>query len=247
MEVLLLLQVPAELKAQLQERTNMNFFSSGGMVVRLPSEAKIMSFYLYDEFGPGETFDFSYRMAVATSFDESENAIIELKQMFNNRMYINVFGDQPGFLSITGVFAHATCDSDYGENGKPLYTGWEMLHYYYRQHKASRRPFCVPILLGGLMYPVVYQAFLLGMKLRAPDAQNPLGQFALQFAYPIQGITAYDAFTSLYLQNDQTPPLGDLGDVGDFPNPPDDSFPPTGSPGDSPGLASASTSGLFLP
>lgn len=207
-----------------------------------------MSFYLYDQFGHGESFDFSYRMAVATAFDESENAIVELKQMFNNRMYINVFGDQPGFLSISGVFAQSTCDTGTDYNGKPLYTGWEMLHYYYRQHKASKRPFCVPILLGGLMYPVVYQAFLLGMKLRAPDAQNPLGQFALQFAYPIQGISAYDAFNSLFLSYDQEPPVGEIGggDVGDFPNPPDDSFPP-GSPGDSPGLASASTSGLFLP
>ena len=175
--------------------------------------------------GLAPALTFLIAWGVVTHIDENESALVELKQMFNNKMYLNVFGDKPGFLSLSGFFAYADCSTPFAANGKPLYTGFEMLHYYYRQHKVSNRLWSIPILIGGMMSPVVYQAFLLGLNLRIADAQSPVGQFSMQFAYPIQRPFSYDYFNGLY--------------VGTAPSPPPDSG--------SPGTQNATTSGLFLP
>ena len=182
----------------------MNFFSSAGTVIRLPGDAKLLTFFLGDD--NNLQFDYSGRMAVVTSIDESESGLVQVRQMFNNKTYLNVFGDKPGFLSVSGFFAHSDCTSDVDAFGRPLTTGFELLHYYYRQHKISNKLNSIPILIGGVMTPVVYQAFLLGINIKVPDAQLALGQFNMQFIYPINQPELYDYFEGLFIVNQPEEP-----------------------------------------
>ena len=200
----------------------MNFFSSAGMTVRLPSDAKLLTFLLGDD--QAGQFDYSSRMAAVTAMDESESGLVQVRQMFNNKTYLNVFGDKPGFLSVSGFFAHSDCYSSFDAKGRPLTTGFELLHYYYRQHKISNRLESIPIMIGGVMTPVTYQAFLLGINIKVPDAQLGIGQFNMQFIYPIEQPVLYDYFEGLFIVRP--------------PKPPDDPYAPP---------AAISSNGLFLP
>lgn len=182
----------------------MNFFSGAGTVIRLPGEAKLISFFLGDDvFG---TLDYSNRLAVVTSIDESESALAQVRQMFNNKVYLNVFGDKPGFLSISGFFAHSDCSTPTDYLNLPLVTGFELLHYYYRQHKISNKLSSIPIMIGGVWTPVFYEAFLLGVSIKVPEAQLAIGQFNMQFVYPITRPPLYDYFEGLYVSNPPTYP-----------------------------------------
>lgn len=164
----------------------MNLFSSAGMIIRMPSDAVLLGFTMWDEYDFARfTFNFENRLAIVTAMQTVESSLYQLRTMFNDKWYINVFGDNPGMLSISGVFAGGGCDSYFSPEGQPDYSGFERISMYYRQHRISSRYEPILITIGGFMQPMVYDAFLAECQVSAVDPQLQIGQFSMKFVYPM--------------------------------------------------------------
>lgn len=158
----------------------MTIFSSPGYVVRMPLASSTIGFYLGDIYGAMGSFNFEDRLAAVTSYTTDESASVQLRMMFENKSYINVFGDNFGLMSLSGVFVGGVCneyDYDYG--------GFEGISTYFREHRASHLAPAIQILLGGFFKPMYYEAFLLNCKIGTADPQLQIGNFALSLAYAI--------------------------------------------------------------
>ena len=199
----------------------MNLFSNAGMMVQLPSDSQLMSVYLEDDYSAEGIFEFRNRLAVITSCTTDENALVQLRQMFNDRLYINVFGDSPGMMSISGMFVGGTCDPDEYYVGT---SGFELISSYYRQHRASRKMLALSVAIGGFMTPMLYEAFLLKCQTGLVDPQLQIGQFSWTLAYPMD-LPEYERVSA------------DFSQIGDFPNPPGYSPGDTAPPDDGDYLA----------
>jgi hypothetical protein len=163
----------------------MNLFSSAGMIIRMPSDAVLLGFTMWDEYDPRFTFNFENRLALVTSMQTVESSLYQLRTMFNDKWYINVFGDNPGMLSISGMFAGGGCNSNFSQEGQPDYSGFELISMYYRQHRISSRYESILVTIGGFMRPMIYDAFLAECQVSAVDPQLQVGQFSMKFVYPM--------------------------------------------------------------
>lgn len=165
----------------------MNLFTSAGTIVQLPSDSQLLGIYLQDIFDPSGVFTFQNRLAVITGAAVQESSLFQLRTMFNDRWYINVFGDNPGVMSISGMFAGGICGSD-TTNGRVNTSGFELITAYYRQHRLSNRMLALPVAIGGFMTPIVYEAFLAECQISAVDPQLQVGQFTMKLVYPMHVI-----------------------------------------------------------
>lgn len=164
----------------------MNLFSNAGIIIRMPSDSVLLGFTMWDDFDPQHfTFNFENRLAIVTSMQTVESSLYQLRTMFNDKWYINVFGDNPGMLSISGMFAGGGCGTTFSEAGQPNYSGFELISMYYRQHRLSARYESILVTIGGFTKPMVYAAFLAECQVSAVDPQLQVGQFSMKFVYPM--------------------------------------------------------------
>lgn len=198
----------------------MNLFTSAGMVVQLPADSQLLGIYLQDIYDPNGSFNFGTRRAIITSMATQESSLFQLRNMFNDKWYINVFGDNPGIMTISGMFAGGDCDTVLF-NGVGETSGFELVSTYYRQHRLSNRLSSLPVAIGGFFNAMIYEAFLTECQVGAVDPQLQIGQFSMKLVYPMS--------LSNDLEGDGGG--GDFPDTGDFPNPPDEPQGPS-SPGD---------------
>lgn len=163
----------------------MTLFSSAGMIIKLPAESTVLGFTLWDDYDPLLTFRFDNRLGMATSIQTMESSLYQLRTMFNDKWYINVFGDNPGMLAVSGMFAGGGCGDVFSAEGQPAYSGFELMAMYYRQHRVSARYEPILIAIGGFMQPMLYDAFLVDCNVAAVDPQLQIGQFSMKFVYPM--------------------------------------------------------------
>lgn len=206
----------------------MNLFSSAGMMVKIPSQdntSNLIQVWVEDDYTSEGIFNWESRMGVTTAITTDETSLMQVRQMFNNKLYLNVFGDNPGMMNISGMYSAGICtDEGYSEG----YSGFELISSYYRQHRASNKMLPISIAIGGQWSPMIYWGFLVKCQMGATDPQLQIGQFSWSLVYPIE-VPPFDAEDS-----------GGFGDdVGDFPNP----GPP--SPGDNSAAIDRGTA--FLP
>jgi hypothetical protein len=199
----------------------MNLFSSAGLIVQLPADSQLLSVYLQDIYSPDGAFTFGNRLAIITASSTKEGALYQLRTMFNDKWYLNVFGDNPGMMTISGMFAGAGCNPNDLDTGRSKYSGFELISTYYRQHRLSNRMLALPVAIGGLMSPMVYNTFLADCQIGVVDPQLQVGQFSLTLVYPMPAVEVDDNPT------DEPP------DPPDDPDDPiDPPVEPPGSPGD---------------
>lgn len=180
----------------------MTIFSSPGYVVRLPAPGGWLGVYLGDIYGSMGCFNFNDRLAAVTAFNTEESASVQLRMMFENKSYINVFGDNFGFMSLSGMFAGVACDGYQQGHG-----GFEGISSYFREHRASRLAPAINILLGGIFRPMYYAAFLLNCKISTADPQLQMGNFSLSLAYPMPD-TIDDPLNRSYQYSNYIPGYG---------------------------------------
>lgn len=195
----------------------MTLFSSQGYIVRMPVGRQLLGVCLPDLLVPNGIFNFTSRLGLLTSANVRESASVQLRMMFDKKAYINVFGDNFGMMSVTGLFASGICNSRTGGE----ISGFESIAQYYRAHRASNYDLPLYVVIGGTFLPMVYTAFLLECSIGTADPQLQIGNFSFQLAYAIS-------------DEDEDPFVpGQIGDDSSFPEPTGPTSPGQESPGNS--------------
>ena len=147
-----------------------------GTVNKLPDSTRFATFALIK---PDPSISFEMHKAIITSWVFNENVNVQFTHTMGNDIYLNVFGNRMGTLSINGLSFNAVgkqknCDP--GQNH-----GIVDIIKWYRDNRISNPngPGRVKVVLGG-GEPV--EGYLIGASYRANDPVNYTVEYSLQLA-----------------------------------------------------------------
>ena len=143
------------------------FVTKPGQVVAL-TQTGTLPLTIFMEDWPG----FPSINAIITQISGTTLANVQFLHSLKEYIYVYVFGERVGDLTITGLTFSDNCS---GQRGT---TGLEQLSQYYDQHRVSKtgKPIKIQIGLSG---KVNLSAFLIGMKQDIVDPALQIGQFTL--------------------------------------------------------------------
>jgi hypothetical protein len=92
-------------------------------------------------------------------------------------IYVYVFGERVGDLSIGGLAFHSACNEP---DGGASPTGLERILDYYQRFRITSYPLSLTIAIGTL---ITFEAFLIGINGQIVNPETSLAQFTMQLKY----------------------------------------------------------------
>lgn len=110
--------------------------------------------------------------SLVTSIGLSQATNQQVAHALGGDIYIYVFGDQIGQMTVGGISLAGDCDA----SGKGIH-GIEQVYQFYRTNRLSRRREALPIAIGSTMS---FSAFLVGLQMDISDPVQNIARFQLQ-------------------------------------------------------------------
>ena len=129
-----------------------------------------------DQIGGAQTTSVDQLGGIITSFTITGETNTQFMHTLRDVIYLTVFGDKIGSLSIGGyLFLNTplTCGPD-GTEGSPLTLFYS---FFYNKYVGARKE---PLLIA--VGPEILKGFLLSFQIQVADPQFMLGQFTMQMA-----------------------------------------------------------------
>lgn len=143
------------------------FEGNPGRVVRLDDPAATCQ-ALLGRVGPDEArINYDIQNAIVTRMTVSEQVNVQFLHTFGRHVYIYVFGDRIGQVSLSGLAFNCSCDL--GQSGAELMYAW------YRTHKASKRQGPITVAIGT----ETIAGFVVGFTEDVVDPKSALVQWGV--------------------------------------------------------------------
>lgn len=114
---------------------------------------------------------------IVSSISMSQDINVQFMHSLNDTIYINVFGNKIGQMTISGIlFLSTVCNDDGSKDERPPF---ETFYNYYLNNNALARPDAISVQLGT---GAIFKAFILNFTFQVIDAQTSLGQFTMSLA-----------------------------------------------------------------
>jgi hypothetical protein len=113
--------------------------------------------------------------AVVQNLGISGQSGVQFRHTLQDYIYVYVFGERAGDLSVGGLAFHSACDD---ADNEP--TGFEMILDYYKNFRVTSYPQALTVAIGTL---VTFDAFLVGVNAQIVNPETNLAQFTLQLKY----------------------------------------------------------------
>lgn len=103
---------------------------------------------------------------------------VQFMHTLRDYIYVYVFGERVGEISVGGLAFHSGCEDAYN----PLNTasGFERVLQYYQTFRATSYPLPLTVVIGTTL---VFDAFLTRMSANIVNPETSLAQFAMQLDY----------------------------------------------------------------
>lgn len=147
------------------------FAKSAGKVIRLIDRAAPCTTRFY---GLDKKILFQEQKAIVTRLTMSQNANVQFLHTLGSNIYIYVFGDRIGELTLSGLGFSTICQ---GEGCDPM-TGLEGTYQWYRDYRVTKKKQPLNFTIGS----VPLEAFLVGYNADVIDAASGLMQWQMQLA-----------------------------------------------------------------
>jgi hypothetical protein len=146
----------------------------GTVAVITPAGAGTVPFVIQVD---GSKLDVGLIRGILTAVSMSQDINVQFMHSLNDTIYINVFGNKIGQMTLSGiVFLAKVCESDGAVNSDPPF---EKFYKYYLDNNALSKPNALSVQLGT---GTTFKAFLLNFTFQLTDAQTSLGQFTMSLA-----------------------------------------------------------------
>lgn len=146
------------------------FQGSPGRTVRLDDPAAAGSVAMV---GVNPQFDWNSSRVIVTRLVVAHQANFQFLHTIGNDVYVYVFGDRVGSVTLSGLAVAADCDS-----GDPSH-GMEQAMAWYASNKVSARQAPVRIAVG---VRTAFDAFVIGSNYDVVDPGSRLASFSLNLA-----------------------------------------------------------------
>ena len=125
--------------------------------------------------------NYSNQRCLITGFGVNQEANYQFLHTLGGSIYIYVFGDRVGTISISGIAATVDCGAGYGLFGDTSASpyGVERMMGWYTQNKISARVDPITIVVGT---QTVINGYVCGSKVSIMDAMTWLTQFEISMA-----------------------------------------------------------------
>lgn len=112
---------------------------------------------------------------IVTGVSLAQDTNVQFMHSLRDTIYINVFGNKIGQMSISGIlFMGDVCPLGYNVGG-PI----DQAYNFYIQNNVVNRAKALPINLGTKL---TFKAFLLSFQCQVMDPQTSMGQFTMNLA-----------------------------------------------------------------
>jgi len=110
--------------------------------------------------------------AVLTGFRMSGRSGLGVTTTLRDRIYLYVFGEQPGQAEVSGVAFAGVCDAS------GTWTGFDAIHAYYERVRVSSQGLPVRLVFGP---DTTLYGFMSGFDFSLEDPQSGIGSFSFKF------------------------------------------------------------------
>ena len=161
-----------------------------GATIVLPDASRTASFALISVKGRADTLgEFKTHKAIVTTWHLEENVNAQFTHTMGNDIYVNVFGNRMGILTVRGITFHSV--SSVGEKGcddvraadpdKPMKHGINHIIQWYQDNRVSNpdSPERINITIGK---DTAVEGFLVGASYSARDPVNWTVEYTMQIA-----------------------------------------------------------------
>ncbi len=177
----------------------MIIFSNPGRVVAMETSA--LPIRVTMECWNGKDFK-----AIITAVSVSNQGGYQFIHSLRDYIYVYIFGERIGELTVSGVTFMGSCDSSTGGGD----SGIEAVLQYYEEMRATKRLKPVDVQIGITLF----KGFLLSARADITDASTGLGQFAFKFHFPPDNIATGGSITCPGSCDTGTPNDSCGGDIG---------------------------------
>lgn len=115
---------------------------------------------------------------IITRFSHSERCNVQFLHTMGNQIYVYVFGDRVGSLTLSGISVAGDCSDSGAAHGAELALSWYWLN------RASYRQAPVRFVLGSR---TAFDGFVTGVSQEAVDSETRLVQFGIEVQVPPEG------------------------------------------------------------
>ncbi len=143
--------------------------SQPGVVVAL-DDAGIQGSARIANFDAEAEIGLDFDRSIITGLTVSQEVNVQFLHTLGSYVYIYVFGDRMGAVSISGISFAANCDDDFTQAH-----GLELMIQWYRQFRASRRQDPIRVMVGNT--PI--EGFVTGITNQVVDPQTGLVQWTI--------------------------------------------------------------------
>jgi hypothetical protein len=125
----------------------------------------------------GDTFN-NFR-AIIQSLGIAAQSGVQFMHTLRDYIYVYVFGERVGDLSIGGLAFHSACDDEEVDAAQSA-TGLERVLQYYQSFRVTSYPLALTVAIGTTL---AFDAFLVGANGNIVNPETNLAQFQFQLKY----------------------------------------------------------------
>jgi hypothetical protein len=147
--------------------------------------AGCLSLAVIEKNNPAESLSFQQHKTIITRVGVSSSGNFQFLHTIGNEVYIYVFGDRIGAITLTGLSFESSCSGSFNRGEDPLQPsdarehGFESLYNWYKKNRVAVRQKPISVTIGR---DTTFQGFVTGLNGDVQDVQNRTVTFQLTLA-----------------------------------------------------------------